>query len=169
MNKHRTFHTAASILTLVVCLLLLVYTVTTTNELTASRAANVLKADAANRDLLRGIGDLLDTMRETQLAQRAAFQSLARRNEKLHGRDGGDAPDFITPRSSDTPPGDRSGSPDPLADGDQRERDQEQSPPRVPAPDPPRREPRPSPRPSPDPPPSPLVCVPTLGICVDEP
>lgn len=170
-GRHRTFHTAASIATLVVCLLLLVHTVTSTNRLTASRAANAAQTSAENRRLLRNVRVVLDNVRQTQIAQQKAFRALAQRNEVLHGNDPDDAPDFGTTESSNPPTKDGQSGTDRDPAALQRPDPQREEPPRK---EPPRKErPRPPPDDEPDPPdptpPPERLCVPLLDVCVDEP
>lgn len=177
-GKSRSIHTALSVLTVVVLLILLVYTVVEFQEIAVERAEIAAEASAQNRKLLNELAEQAIAIRQSQAQARQAFRLLAQRNEELHGNDPDDAPDFTATQSSNPPTRDVRSGPDgeervaPTRRGpEQREPEQRREPrdpPREREPEP-RRSPRPSEPPDPPDPPDDELCVPVLNVCVNEP
>lgn len=147
-RRWRLFTAAVPVVTLVVVLVLLVYSVVASHNLAESRQRASIEAADRNAELLDGLNGLVRDVRDAQRNQRQAFRRLAERNEELHGSDPSEAPRFNGTRS------------EPQRDPPRESRQPEPSP-RPPPPRPPSPKPKPKP-----PPPSPTVCVPVLDVCL---
>jgi outer membrane biosynthesis protein TonB len=162
-RRERLFTFALQLVTATLVIGLLIYSVAQSNRLADERAQQAIEEAQRNRRLIHGLDDILHDIRAAQVSQRMAFRALARRNERLHGRDPDKAPRFdpVDPdgEAASTP----SPSPQPTAGPPAQPRPR-------PEPDPPRRRPRPtpSPTPGPSPSPSPQVCVPVIDVCVSR-
>jgi len=168
--RDRRLTTGLQIVTTVVVLILLIYSVVTSQNIADRRQAEALEAAERNRELIAGVrGLVLDTrdlvanVELQQRDQRRAFNQLARRNEQLHNSDPDNAPVFGHSGASNPPTSSR---PAPRASGD------EPSPQPSPRRDPPAQqppsqpEPRPQPSPRPQPPaPTPAPSAPPPGDC----
>lgn len=163
-QRWRSITTALQIITVVVALALLVYSVVESQNLAEQRADATAQAADRNRVLLQKLADQQDAIRRAQVAQRQAFRELARRMEVIHGNDPGEAPDFGVSQSSN-PPANARGDPsprrerEPEREPDPRPRERDPEPPAEPDP------PRPSPRPTPS---VPAICVPLIEVCIGE-
>lgn len=152
-RRERWLFTAMQLVTVVVVASLLIYSVFTSQKLAESRQRQAVAAAEQNQKLLSSLDKIVRDIRAAQVNQRRAFEKLARRNEVLHDRDPGEAPDFESLPSLAEPAAEQPEQESPgQGQGNRPDR-------------PPGRPDRDRPEP---PPPEPLACVPVINVCVDQ-
>jgi hypothetical protein len=160
-RRERLFLTALQAVTVIIVVSVMIFVIFDSQRDSRARSAAALAAQQQNAEVLAGIEDILGDVRRAQVNQREAFSRLARRNERLHGRDPGEAPTFDDLSATDRPSPSSTDAQD-SSDPPSRTR------PDPPEDDPPRRPPqRPNPPDEPEPPPPPPCAVPNpLGGCL---